>query len=185
MCMGSMAARVMHLMRTVPCDAAAPAFHLFDDAVCTAFTDFTGIWPTQQQWDRATRGDFAIVRAHTPPPNQTLQVGNSTIPWSIELHEPKPRTDASHQQADVIVGPADIDSAQLFQDTDLRVSPVKPPPTLQDKADTLAQSPSHARHPARDSAISGHRTARQKEPRQLINKLLTTENYWSSPYHPQ
>eukprot|EP00662_Eupelagonemidae_sp_cell21_P056846 gene56846-biopygen34567 len=49
----------MHLMRTVPCDALAGGFTAFDDAMCDAFSDITGIFPTAEQWARACRGTAA------------------------------------------------------------------------------------------------------------------------------
>ena len=48
--------RVMHLLRTVPFSAAISSFAAFDDAVSDAFSDITGIHPTEEQWIRASRG---------------------------------------------------------------------------------------------------------------------------------
>ena len=48
--------RVMHLLRTVPVDHRFTAFADFDDAVCAALSEITGIWPSPSQWARATRG---------------------------------------------------------------------------------------------------------------------------------
>eukprot|EP00666_Eupelagonemidae_sp_cell4sb_P017760 gene17760-biopygen41254 len=51
--------RVMHLMRTVPFDPRASGFTAFDDAVCDAFSEVTGIFPSPEQWSRACRGVWA------------------------------------------------------------------------------------------------------------------------------
>ncbi len=48
--------RVVHLMRTVPCAGALGSFAAFDDALCSAFTDVTGIYPDDDQWSRVARG---------------------------------------------------------------------------------------------------------------------------------
>ncbi len=48
--------RVMHLMRTVPFSGAMSSFASFDDAVAESFSDITGVFPTEEQWSRATRG---------------------------------------------------------------------------------------------------------------------------------
>eukprot|EP00666_Eupelagonemidae_sp_cell4sb_P017976 gene17976-biopygen815 len=51
--------RVMHLMRTVPYDSRASGFTAFDNAVCDAFSDVTGVFPSPEQWARACRGVWA------------------------------------------------------------------------------------------------------------------------------
>ena len=47
---------VVHPMRTVPCAGALRSFAVFDDALCSALTDVTGVYPDGERWARVARG---------------------------------------------------------------------------------------------------------------------------------